>query len=118
MNTIWLVIMEKKMTKIKTIKRRCQGGFANCKNYVGDYKDVEDVGCCEQCDKYIDDNPYDPYWEQMEQAFEFSKEYQELKEQNLLDNYDAYEKAFERFQEAYESWPSMRRRMATKKKLD
>jgi len=64
--------MDKKVKQ--TRKKKCQGGLPNCKNYIGDYKDVEGVGCCEQCDKYVDDNPYDPYWEQMEQLFEDSKE--------------------------------------------
>jgi len=51
----------------------------------------------------------------MEQAFEDSKEYEDLEKQNLLEDYDAYEKAFEKFKESYESWPVMRRRMANKK---
>jgi len=99
--------------KPKTIRRKkCQGGLPNCKNFVGNYKDIDGVGCCEQCDKYIDDNPYDPYWEHMEQDFGESKECQELEENGLMDNHEAYEKAFEKFQESYESWPIMRRRMA------
>ena len=97
-----------KALKKKTIRRkRCTGGLADCKNYVDEYKDVEGVGCCKKCDKYVDDNPYDPYWEQMEQEFGESKEYKELDESDG----DAYEKAFERFQETYEPWPVMRRRM-------
>lgn len=99
--------------KTRTRKnKKCTGGQPECKNYVGDYKDVEGVGCCEQCDKYIDDNPYDPYWEHMEQEFGESKEYKELTEKGLLEDTDAYEKAFEKYQETYESWPVMRRRMA------
>ena len=98
----------------RTRRKRCQGGQPKCKNYVDSYKDVEGVGCCEKCDKYIDENPYDPYWEQMEQAFEFSKEYEELVAKNLLEHHDAYEKAFEKYQESYESWPIMRRRMAAR----
>jgi hypothetical protein len=101
--------------KTKTTKRKnkkCTGGQPECKNYVGDYKDVEGVGCCEECDKYIDDNPYDPYWEHMEQEFWESKECKELEEKGLLEDTDAYEKAFEKYQETYESWPVMRRRMA------
>jgi len=98
-----------------TAKRRkkCSGGLPKCKNYVGDYKDVEGVGCCLQCDIYIDDNPYDPYWEQMEYNFSNTKEYEELEKNGLLEDNDAYEKAFEKYQETYESWPVMRRRMAT-----
>jgi len=104
--------------KTKTIRRkRCRGGLPNCKNYVGDYKDVEDVGCCETCDKHVDDNPYDPYWEQMDQAFGDSIEYEELESNNLLEDNNAYEKAYEKFQETYESWPIMRRRMALEEKL-
>ena len=98
----------------RTRRKRCQGGQPKCKNYVGDYKDVEGVGCCEHCDKYIDENPYDPYWEQMDQDFEFSKEYEELAAKNLLEDHDAYEKAFEKYQENYEPWPIMRRRMAAR----
>jgi hypothetical protein len=96
--------------------KRCSGGLANCKNYVGNYKDVENVGCCEQCDKYIDENPYDPYWEWMEQEFGESKEYEELEKSGLVEDCDAYEKAYEKFQETYEPWPEMRRRMAKKNK--
>jgi hypothetical protein len=70
------------------------------------------VGCCEECDKYVDENPYDPYWEQMEQYFGDSPEYAELEKNNLVEDTDAYEKAFERFQTTYEDWPTMRRRMA------
>lgn len=95
--------------------KRCCGGFPECKIYVGNYNDVEGVGYCESCDKYIDENPWDPYWEQMEQKFEDSEEYAELEKAGLLEDYDAYEKAFERYQEKYESWYDMRRRMANKK---
>jgi hypothetical protein len=96
------------------MRKRCSGGLDSCKNYVGSYKDVDDVGCCEQCDKYVDDNPYDPYWEQMEQAFMDSPEYEELEKSGLAED---YEKAFEKYQETYESWPVMRRRMAKESKL-
>ena len=89
--------------------KRCSGGQPNCKNYVGNYKDVEDVGCCKTCDDYIDENPYDPYWEQMEQAFGETKEAEAAR---LTEDADAYESAFEKFQETYEPWPDMRRRMA------
>ena len=100
--------------KTKTSSRnKCSGGLAKCKNYVGDYKDVEGVGCCEQCDKYVDENPYDPYWENMEQDFGNSKEYEKLERRGLLEDYDAYQEAFERYQESYEPWPDMRRRMAS-----
>jgi hypothetical protein len=106
--------MENPPKNVTIRKKRCCGGLPNCKKYVGNYKDVEGVGCCQQCDKYIDDNPYDPYWEQMEDAFSSSKEYKELEESNLLENYEAYEKAFEKYQETYEPWPVMRRRMGKK----
>ena len=75
-------------------------------------KDVDGVDCCKQCDDYVDENPYDPYWEQMEDSFSSSKEYEELEKNNLLEDSDAYEKAFEVFQETYESWYDMRRRMS------
>ena len=100
------VIAHKKPKK-KT-KKRCSGGQPKCRNFVGDYIDVEGVGCCKQCDDYIDDNPYDPYWEHMEQDFANSKECEELDKED----YEAYEKAFEIYQANYESWPDMRRRMA------
>lgn len=96
-------------------RKRCCGGLPTCKNFVGDYKDVDGVGCCEQCDKYVDDNPYDPYWEQMDIAFSDSKEYEELEKHGLVEDYHAYEKAFEKHQEEYERlkpWPIMRRQMA------
>jgi len=105
----------RKMTTVKPKqirKKKCRGGLSDCKNYVGDYKDVDGVGCCEQCDKYVDDNPYDPYWEHMEQDFGESKEYKELEKRGLVEDYSEYEKMFEKFQESYESWPVMRRRMA------
>jgi len=97
-------------------RRRCSGGLQDCKNYIGDYKDVDGVGCCEQCDKYVDENPYDPYWEHMEQEFEDSEEYAELEKAGLVEDSDAYEKAFEKYQGNYESWPDMRRRMAEESK--
>ncbi len=100
----------------KPRNKRCSGGLATCKNFIGDYKDVEGVGCCEQCDKYIDENPYDPYWEHMEQAFGNSKEYEEFQKSFLAEDYTAYERAYEKFQETYEPWPEMRRRMAKKNK--
>lgn len=99
-----------KRTYTKRVKLCC-GGMPQCKNIVGDYKDVEYVGCCEQCDKYVDENPYDPYWEHMEQKFGDSEEYAELEKGGLLEDYDAYEKAFNKYQKTYEPWPIMRRRM-------
>ena len=90
----------KARSKPQPRRKRCQGGLLACKNWVGEYKDVEGVGCCEKCDAYVDENPYDPYWEQMEQDFSSSKEYEE---------------AYQKFQEQYESWPVMRRRMAAER---
>jgi len=111
------IMVPTEKTKTKTIRRKkCRGGLLNCNNYVGEYKDVDCVGCCEQCDKYVDDNPYDPYWEHMEQEFSYSEEYKALVNNDLLDNYTEYERAFEKYQANYESWPDMRRRMAKKKK--
>jgi hypothetical protein len=104
--------MDKKVKQ--TRRKKCQGGLAKCKNYIGDYKDVDGVGCCQQCDNYVDDNPYDPYWEQMEESFSNTKEYEELEKKGLLEDCNIYEKAFEKFQETYESWPVMRRKMAKK----
>ena len=95
-------------------KLKCVGGLPKCTNYLNGYKDVEGVACCEECDKYIDENPYDPYWEIMENEFSSSKEYKELKKKKLLNNEIAYEKAYQKYQDNYESWPSMRRRMAKK----
>ena len=98
-------------------RKKCRGGLPECKNLVSlNYKDVDGVGCCENCDKYIDNNPYDPYWDQMQESFGTTKEYEELEKAGLLDDYDIYEKAFEKFQKTYESWPDMRRRMAKSKK--
>jgi hypothetical protein len=48
----------------------------------------------------------------MQDAFGNTKEYKELEKVGLLEDNDAYEKAFEKFQETYEPWPVMRRRMA------
>lgn len=101
----------------KPRRKKCRGGQPKCKNYVNDYKDVEGVGCCEECDKYIDENPYDPYWEQMSDNFSYSDEYKELEKNNLVEDTDAYEKAFEKFQTNYEPWPVMRRRMSKKGNL-
>jgi hypothetical protein len=108
------------MKKAKTVRRkRCQGGQPTCKNLVDiGYKDVDSAGCCAECDKYIDENPYDPYWEHMDNDFEFSEEHKYLEDNNLLDDYDAYEKAFEEYQEKYESWPDMRRRMAKEREKE
>jgi hypothetical protein len=102
--------MEQKQKRV--YRKKCRGGQPDCKNYVYSYKDIDGVGCCEKCDKYIDDNPYDPYWEQMEQNFSSSPECEELEKNGLLEDSDAYDKAFEKFQASYEPWPVMRRRMA------
>jgi hypothetical protein len=40
----------------------------------------------------------------------------ELKKKRLLKNEKAYEKAWETFQNNYESWPVMRRKMAASKR--
>jgi hypothetical protein len=103
--------------KKRVYRKKCRGGFPDCKIYIGDHKDVDGVGYCETCDKYIDENPWDPYWEHMENEFEDSKEYAELEKNGLLDDYDAYEKAFEKYQQNYEPWPVMRRRMANTDKV-
>ena len=104
----------------KKLGPRCKGGQPGCKKFIKGYEDVEGVGCCEECDRYIDENPYDPYWEHMSNEFESSKEYKELKKKKLLEDNDEYEKAYEKYQENYEKWPDMRRRMARedKKRLD
>jgi len=67
-------------------KLKCVGGLPKCTNYLNGYKDIEGVACCEECDKYIDENPYDPYWEIMDNEFSSSKEYKELKKKKLLNN--------------------------------
>jgi hypothetical protein len=100
----------------KKLGPRCKGGQPGCKKFIKGYEDVEGVGCCEACDQYIDENPYDPYWEHMANEFESSKEYKELKKKKLLEDNDAYEKAYEKYQENYEKWPDMRRRMAREDK--
>ena len=97
-------------------RKKCCVGFDGCKIYRDDYKDVEGIGCCESCDKYIDENPWDPYWEHMEQEIGDSEEYAELEKAGLVEDYDAYEKAFEKYQANYEKWPDMRRRMAKESK--
>jgi hypothetical protein len=51
----------------------------------------------------------------MEQEFSSSLEYEKLEKNGLLEDTDAYDKAFEKFQASYEPWPIMRRRMAKKK---
>jgi len=93
---------------------KCSGCYRDCNNYLEGYKDVDDCGCCKSCDDYIDDNPYDPYWEQMANEFSSSKEYKTLKRKGKLDDSVAYEVAYEKYQANYESWPKMRRRMAKK----
>lgn len=93
---------------------KCRGCYRDCNNYLEGYKDIDDCGCCKSCDDYIDENPDDPYWEQMANEFSSSKEYKELKRKKKLDDNDAYEVAYEKYQNNYESWPKMRRRMAKK----
>ena len=107
-------VITPKMTEDESLidEGLCYGGLPNCMNVVGAYKDVEGVGCCERCDWYVDGNPDDPYWELMAQGFENSEEYAELATAGLLDDSDAYEIAYEKYQDNYESWPVMRRRMA------
>jgi hypothetical protein len=101
------------MNKSKRVyRKKCRGGFTGCKIYVGEHKDVDGAGYCESCDNYIDENPWDPYWEHMEQEFGESEEYAELEKAGLVEDYDAYEKAYEKYQANYEKWPVMRRRMA------
>jgi len=104
---------QKQQTK-RVYRKKCRGGLPKCKNYIENYKDVDSVGCCEKCDKYVDENPYDPYWEQMEQEFHNSEEYEELEKKGLLEDSDAYDAVYEKYQESYEPWPVMRRRMAKK----
>jgi len=88
-------------TKPKRIyKKKCNGGQPSCKNCVGDYKNVKGVG---YCDKYIDNHPYDPYWEHMNNDFENSKEYEELKKNGLLQDTGVYRDAYERYVQYYES---------------
>lgn len=53
----------------------------------------------------------------MSNEFDSSKEFRELKKKKLLEDNDAYEKAYEKYQENYEKWPDMRRRMA-RERLD
>jgi len=104
-------------TKPKRIyRKKCRGGFDGCEIYVGDHKDVDGVGYCKSCDKYIDENPWDPYWEHMDNEFGDSEEYAELEKTGLVEDSDAYEKAFEKYQANYEKWPDMRRRMANEGK--
>jgi hypothetical protein len=57
-------------------------------------------------------NPWDPYWEHMNIEFGESGEYKELEKAGLLEDTDAYDKAYEEYRKNYEKWPDMRRRMA------
>jgi len=50
----------------------------------------------------------------MDQEFSSSLEYEELEKMGLLEDSNAYDKAFEKFQASYEPWPIMRRKMAKK----
>lgn len=93
---------------------KCVGGQPGCTNLLNGYKDVDSVFSCKICDEFIDNNPYDPYWEHMANEFSSSPEYKQLKKQKLLKNEKAYEAAYEKYQENYESWYDMRRRMAGK----
>jgi hypothetical protein len=52
----------------------------------------------------------------MEQEFGESEEYAELEKAGLVEDSDAYEKAYEKYQANYEKWPVMRRRMAEESK--
>jgi hypothetical protein len=106
--------MDSQQETKRIYRKKCRGGLPKCKNYIGNYRDVDGVGCCEQCDKYVDENPYDPYWELLLQDFENSEAYAELEKNNLIEDADAYDEAYEKFQESYEPWPVMRRRMAKK----
>jgi len=108
--------MNKEAKPKRVYRKKCRGGFPECKIYIGDHKDVDGVGYCESCDKYIDENPWDPYWEHMEQEFGDSEEYAELEKAGLVEDYDSYEKAYEKYQANYEPWPIMRRRMAEESK--
>ena len=100
----------------RAYRKKCRGGYTGCNIYIGNYKDVEGIGYCESCDKYIDENPYDPYWEHMDNEFGDSEEYAELEKAGLVEDVEAYEKAYEKYQENYEKWPDMRRRMAQERK--
>ena len=95
---------------------KCSGCYRDCNNYLEGYKDIDDCGCCKSCDDYIDDNPYDHYWEQMANDFSSSKEYKALKRKGKLNVHVAYEDAYKTYQDNYESWPEMRRRMTKKDK--
>ena len=95
---------------------KCSGCYRDCNNYLEGYKDIDDCGCCKSCDDYIDDNPYDSYWEQMANDFSSSKEYKALKRKGKLNVHVAYEDAYKTYQDNYESWPEMRRRMTKKDK--
>lgn len=108
--------MNKEAKQKRVYRKKCCGGFTGCKIYVGSHKDVDGAGYCESCDNYIDENPWDPYWEHMEQQFGDSKEYAELKKAGLVEDSDAYEEAYEKYQVNYEKWPVMRRRMANEGK--
>ena len=64
--------------KLNTGPKNCVGGFSGCKSCTGDYMDVDGERSCDSCDKYLDQNPWDPYWEHMHTDFGESKEYKEL----------------------------------------
>jgi hypothetical protein len=102
--------------KLKTRKKNCVGGFPWCKTYIGGFKDVDGAGYCGSCDKCVDRNPWDPYWEHMNNEFGESGEYKELEKAGLVEDTDAYDKAYEKYRKNYEKWPDMRRRMAKEAK--
>jgi hypothetical protein len=102
--------------KLNTSPKNCVGGFPGCKSCIGDYMDVDGEGYCDSCDKYIDQNPWDAYWEHMHNDFGESKEYKELEKAGLVEDSDAYDKARGKYVKNYEKWPDMRRRMAKERK--
>ncbi len=46
--------------------------------------DADGERYCDSCDKYLDQNPWDPYWEHMHTDFGESKEYKELEKAGAL----------------------------------
>ena len=48
----------------------------------------------------------------MHNEFGESGEYKELEKAGLVEDTDAYDKAYEKYRKNYEKWPDMRRRMA------
>jgi hypothetical protein len=70
--------------KLNTGPKNCVGGFSGCKSCTGDYMDADGERYCDSCDKYLDQNPWDPYWEHMHTDFGESKEYKELEKAGAL----------------------------------